>query len=133
MNDVRSTYCFYCERPFGRVGGVVRLRTKDHIIPRSKRGRDLPINYLSACKRCNGLKSDMTPEQFAAHLRFLLSGSPKNISKKTIQLILKNTEELILKIAPYRHEMVYGEPKSKKEDSPTKTTTPLWWRGLNEK
>lgn len=34
------------------------LMTKDHIIPRSKGGKDIMSNYQTMCVKCNGQKSD---------------------------------------------------------------------------
>lgn len=35
------------------------LMTKDHIIPRSKGGRNIIENYQTMCTRCNNAKGDM--------------------------------------------------------------------------
>jgi 5-methylcytosine-specific restriction endonuclease McrA len=45
--------CAYC-------GAKITLRTctKDHIIPRSKGGKDELLNVVAACVKCNGIKAD---------------------------------------------------------------------------
>lgn len=39
------------------------LMTKDHIIPRSKGGRNILKNYQTMCTKCNSKKSDTLPGQ----------------------------------------------------------------------
>src|SRR4051812_31500071 len=46
--------CAYC----GRRGDTV-----DHVVPRSRGGRDTWLNTVSACSRCNNRKRDRTPEE----------------------------------------------------------------------
>lgn len=50
--------CQYCAQKFRPCH-----LTRDHIIPRSKGGRDVWTNCATACSRCNGHKADRTPEQ----------------------------------------------------------------------
>ena len=55
--------CAYC-------GCKITLRsiTKDHVIPRSKGGKDDLLNVVAACKACNGKKSDKTPSEAGMRL-----------------------------------------------------------------
>lgn len=46
--------CGYC----GKHGDTI-----DHIFPRSRGGKDTWENLVACCKKCNGLKSDRTPEE----------------------------------------------------------------------
>lgn len=55
--------CAYCTS--GR-----RASTVDHILPRSRNGKDTWMNTVAACSRCNGLKADRTPEEAGMPLRF---------------------------------------------------------------
>ena len=48
--------CQYC----GTVKGPL---TVDHIIPRTKGGKDTWDNLVSACVKCNNKKGDRTPDQ----------------------------------------------------------------------
>lgn len=50
--------CGYC----GRVYRETNL-TRDHITPRSRGGRDVWTNVITACKQCNNVKDSMTPEE----------------------------------------------------------------------
>ncbi|MGL5828038.1 MAG: HNH endonuclease [Angustibacter sp.] len=52
--------CAYC----GKTAATV-----DHIIPRSRSGRDSWENLVACCLRCNGLKADRTPEEMGWRLR----------------------------------------------------------------
>lgn len=53
--------CQYC--------GTKRDLTLDHVIPSSKGGQHTWGNLVTACKRCNSLKGDRTPEGAAMPLR----------------------------------------------------------------
>ena len=50
--------CLYCGIEF-----PVRDLSRDHVIPTSKGGRDLWTNCVTACRRCNNRKGNLTPEQ----------------------------------------------------------------------
>lgn len=50
--------CLYCGGVFTRD-----QLTRDHVIPRSKGGKDVWENVVAACKRCNNAKADRTPEE----------------------------------------------------------------------
>jgi 5-methylcytosine-specific restriction endonuclease McrA len=47
--------CVYCGRPDSL--------TLDHVIPRSRGGRESWHNLVTACQRCNTLKGDRTPQE----------------------------------------------------------------------
>ena len=50
--------CQYCGKYFGKPD-----LTLDHVIPRSKGGRDTWENLVLACVRCNVRKANRTPEE----------------------------------------------------------------------
>ncbi len=55
----RDNYlCLYCGQKFN-----ASELTRDHIIPRSKGGRDVWTNSATACSRCNCHKAARTPEE----------------------------------------------------------------------
>ena len=55
----RDNYlCLYCGQRFSPV-----LLTRDHIIPRSRGGKDTWTNVASSCQRCNHAKGAKTPEE----------------------------------------------------------------------
>lgn len=55
----RDNYeCVYCGED------NKKLLTLDHVIPRSKGGSNSWENLVTACKKCNGEKSDLTLEEY---------------------------------------------------------------------
>lgn len=56
--------CQYCGM---RIG--MRTGTRDHVLPRSRGGRDLLSNVVTACRACNARKMDRTPEEAGMRLR----------------------------------------------------------------
>lgn len=53
--------CQYC----GRKDAL----TLDHVMPKSRGGRDTWQNLVTACQKCNTLKGDRTPEEAELQLR----------------------------------------------------------------
>lgn len=55
----RDAYlCMYCGDTF-----APEALTRDHIIPRSRGGKEIWTNLVSACRRCNQRKGNRTPEE----------------------------------------------------------------------
>ena len=55
----RDSYlCMYCGNKF-----TPKQLTRDHIIPRSRDGKDSWTNVATACQRCNHAKGAKTPEE----------------------------------------------------------------------
>lgn len=50
-------HCYYCQMEFKNDS------TRDHIIPSSKRGTGHELNICYSCKKCNGHKGNMTPQE----------------------------------------------------------------------
>ena len=50
--------CMYCGLRFGE-----RELTRDHVLPKSRGGRDHWRNVVAACKRCNQRKGNRLPEE----------------------------------------------------------------------
>lgn len=55
--------CQYCSRKFH-----ASELTLDHVLPRSRGGRNTWENLVTACKKCNQTKDDMTPEEAGMQL-----------------------------------------------------------------
>ena len=53
--------CAYCGRHRRELGARERL-TRDHLVPRSKGGRDVWLNVVTACSSCNHQKDDRLVE-----------------------------------------------------------------------
>lgn len=58
LHDIQGGLCFYCRE-------VMQLEhaTIDHVIPRSKGGKNKVRNYVLACKPCNAKKGDRLPTE----------------------------------------------------------------------
>lgn len=53
-----NNICLYCGNRFSN-----NQLTRDHIIPRSRGGKDVWTNVATACSRCNHAKGARTPEE----------------------------------------------------------------------
>lgn len=58
--------CGYCGRHFRED-----KLTRDHIVPRSRGGKDTWTNVITACKACNNFKDNKTPEEADMPLLFV--------------------------------------------------------------
>lgn len=77
----RDNYtCQYC--------GSTRNLTIDHVVPRSRGGKDVWSNLTLACSKCNTKKSDRTPEQVGIKLK----RKPRPPLPKVIELVQKSTD-----------------------------------------
>ena len=54
--------CLYC--------GAKRNLTIDHVIPKSRGGKNVWQNLVTCCKTCNNKKNDMTPEEAGMELTY---------------------------------------------------------------
>ena len=64
--------CTYCKRDTLK-GSRCRIndpltRTWDHVIPLSRGGPDTKENRVLACLRCNSIKGNMMPDEWAAYM-----------------------------------------------------------------
>lgn len=55
--------CLYCGKEFGD-----KDLSRDHIVPTSRGGKDVWVNVVAACRRCNHHKQDRTPEEAGMQL-----------------------------------------------------------------
>ncbi|MGV8970557.1 MAG: HNH endonuclease [Microbacteriaceae bacterium] len=60
-----ASRCGYCAAPASTI---------DHVIPRSRGGKDTWENLVACCLKCNNLKGDRTPAEM--HWRLLLTPRP---------------------------------------------------------
>ena len=80
--ELTSGNCFYCSHalavdddlmPDGLSGGFIeppgkRFLEIDHVLPRSRGGRDTPENLVPTCGFCNAQKGNKTAEEYRAWL-----------------------------------------------------------------
>ncbi len=55
--------CMYCGKPFAEA-----QLTRDHIVPKSRGGRDRWTNVVAACRRCNQFKGHRSLEEAGMEL-----------------------------------------------------------------
>lgn len=58
--------CHWCGKQLSLLPGRGELMTIDHVIPKSKGGKDKRGNYVPACAPCNQRRGNMDYEEFAA-------------------------------------------------------------------
>ena len=66
--------CAFC----GKYGDTI-----DHVMPRSRGGKNSWLNTVSACKRCNGRKANRTPAEAGMPLRY----QPREVSSRDTLLV----------------------------------------------
>lgn len=76
--------CAYC-------GDVLEFKnlTIDHVLPKSRKGKNTWVNCVTACKTCNMRKGNKTPEEAKMHLLYVPYAP--NVFEK---MILKNRKIL---------------------------------------
>ncbi|WP_181273558.1 HNH endonuclease [Brevibacterium oceani] len=62
--------CAYC--------GAAGAATVDHVLPRSRGGRNAWLNTVAACGPCNGRKADRTPEEAGMELLW----QPREVTRR---------------------------------------------------
>jgi hypothetical protein len=72
--------CAYCVSTYGDS-----KLTRDHVIPRSRGGKDIWMNVVTACAKCNQKKDARTPEEAGMQLHYL-----PYIPTRAEHLILEN-------------------------------------------
>lgn len=77
--------CAYC----GNAFNFLRL-TRDHIRPVSRGGKDSWMNVVTACRHCNGIKRNRTPEESGLELLYA-----PYVPNKAEYLILTNRKILV--------------------------------------
>jgi hypothetical protein len=76
--------------------GRLVLMTKDHVLPKSKGGKDQMENYVTCCATCNMLKGDacLTPDQIFI-LREVYNSSEMYGAKARARMIENKKQELL--------------------------------------
>jgi 5-methylcytosine-specific restriction endonuclease McrA len=63
----RPHFNLYCHKP--EEGENMVLMTKDHIVPKSKGGKNHISNMQTMCCHCNSTKGNKSPEEYAKYLK----------------------------------------------------------------
>lgn len=63
MRELYGKPCHYCGK---------EAKTVDHVVPKSRGGKNAPENVVAACYRCNNLKGDMSEEEFIEYCCHLM-------------------------------------------------------------
>lgn len=66
--------CYYCGRALNDLRQSrdnIARRTLDHVVPFSRSGPNCPTNYVFACEQCNGMKAQLTLEEFRAAIQVI--------------------------------------------------------------
>lgn len=75
---------FQCQYCGGRLS--MHTATRDHVIPRSRGGKDTLGNVVAACRSCNARKDDRTPQEAGMQLL----STPRTLTEdEKIQCLLK--------------------------------------------
>ena len=91
---VRDGYrCLYCGIPGHKAGGL----ELEHIVPKSRGGRNVWENLVASCRKCNQRKKDRTPEE--AGMKLIHRPLPANIH--TPRFILRSLGAEINEWSPY--------------------------------
>ena len=84
-----GTTCFWCSLPFTEKWPF----TIDHLVPRSKGGRNIPENLVLACNWCNNKRGDKSAQEFMHFIRNIWDGvregcevSPRNLKEQQNRL-----------------------------------------------
>lgn len=84
--------CFYCSDTLGR-----RNRSIDHLMPRSKGGKNDRSNIVLCCKLCNTLKADMSVAEFVDYV--FVSGGLDNLKSRLTSKQQKKMRKKSKKVA----------------------------------
>lgn len=84
--------CYYCERPYAGK----RIKTKEHIIPRSKGGDNAKSNIVYACNLCNNWRDNKSYAMWVREILDLLQERRTKPPFKTSELltIIKNVKSM---------------------------------------
>jgi 5-methylcytosine-specific restriction endonuclease McrA len=100
---LRDNYtCQYCGRQL-----PTHHLTWDHVLPRSRGGKNTWTNLVTSCQPCNRRKDDLTPEE--ANMPLLRKILPSTVH--TSKQLLRNVGLKVNEWAPYLFVDSAGDPK----------------------
>lgn len=85
-HQTKGTHCWFCDRPYEKK----RIRTREHIVPKSVIIYSYPKNYIGSCQFCNGMKGSKNAKQFALSLdKLIKSASPATHNQYKLYKIMR--------------------------------------------
>ena len=103
--DASPSWCYLCGLPI--PDDIVSnshplFGTVDHIIPRSRNGRDSAANRAPAHRLCNEAKGDRTinPEEFSAEVRPRIATLLKSIGRRVTQRRVRDAARRVVRSWP---------------------------------
>jgi hypothetical protein len=90
--------------------------TKEHLIPKSRGGNNTAYNLRPCCRRCNGHKGNLLPEEYLEHLKRYSSGYHNDIRIENTLYIIEYCKGAGLKL--YRENYQDKNPVQRKITEP---------------
>lgn len=87
--EKKRNNCFYCNREMD-----YKIRTRDHIIPRSRGGTGLKDNTIYACIYCNRWKRDSDLSTWYSLVDSALRSPPRHYDKEKIKNIMMSIKRI---------------------------------------
>lgn len=102
--------CYYCGNKLINKDGVIMV-SLDHVIPKSRGGKNNITNYLPSCASCNSSKATKTLDEFRFYsaIKKRFENEDINFSIKQIEWLHSNGYDMGVKINEF-----YGEKIDKK-------------------
>lgn len=97
--------CCYCNRPFDENNVD---KTKDHVIPVSKGGLNVPENKRPCCYNCNQWKKDLMPDEWLDKLVALVKSGKKIYEphdRNTVGRMIGNLKRVLNEIRQHKKKV----------------------------
>jgi hypothetical protein len=99
--------CQYCGQKF-----TAAELTLDHVLPKSRGGKNTWENFVAACHKCNNKKADRTPEEAGMKL-LCVPSRPEFVQIDGEQLM----RSLHIEVNWEKHEIHLGYPEARKSNT----------------
>lgn len=104
-----DAHCTYCDRELDLDSASL-----DHLVPRSRGGKNWPANLVLSCKKCNEEKSDMTPREWHADILAKISEMQQFADRLQTLIDAGNMECYVVDEDAPRAEVVAPTPEAPK-------------------
>lgn len=115
-------YCAYCEREiFNGLSAPSKrvLKTKDHIIPISKGGKNYFENKVDCCYQCNSIKSNLSLTEFIKVVSSLSKQEVGGNYYNCIPIVMVNADNIRKRVEPRMSRLVHKNVAVKKKKKNT--------------